>query len=136
MAFSFTFKHARSEIAAARRSLQSGYGMNWIGGHLLSVTSCSIDAWLTLKGYEPGASHSDRYLLFYEKASESLWSELNTLSSGWMTLEYRLLGDPDDVVEIMPIEEWKILAATYISDAEKYLSLIEADAGSKIPHVL
>ena len=131
MGFSFSFENARTEINRASRLLEGDDGLNLISSHLLSVQSYSIDAWLAAKGYDSYGSFNDSYILFMEIASEEVKQKVSEMTAGWSALEYRLLGDPDDVVEVMPLDEWKKLATTYINDALELIEMLEADATKK-----
>ncbi len=127
----FSFDDAKTLIKQARRILECGDGLNSIGNYLLSVESYSICAWLDAKGITETGSFSDSYLLFLDMSSNEISQKVSEITAGWSSLDFRLLGDPDGVIEALPIDKWKELATTYISDAQKLVSLLESDAASK-----
>ncbi|WP_157606740.1 hypothetical protein [Sedimenticola selenatireducens] len=127
MGFSFSFDDAREQVRIARCYLQNGSGMNWVGDRLLSARAYAIDAWLAAHGHPATGSFGDSYIVFIEKSSNELADRVSELSAGWALLDYQLLGDPEGMIDTLPLQEWKILAAEYLDLADQLIAYLRSD---------
>jgi len=88
---------AKSNLADARRLLDSGDAVNWVSGHLGSALHWTMAGWLLAHGHTAshGRGWSDTREAFLELGPDELRSQLIKLYAQTVSLEFQLMGDID-----------------------------------------
>ena len=119
---------AKSNLADARRLLDSGDAMNWVSGHLGSALNWAMEGWLLAHG--PCVSHgrgwSDTQEAFLKLGPDELRSQLITLYAQTVSLEFQLMGDID-TAPTLSISEWQIKARECLENTDRAIHRLLAD---------
>ena len=111
---------AKSNLANARRLLDSGDAVNWVSGHLGSALHWAMAGWLLANGHtvSHGRGWSDTREAFLELGPDELRSQLITLYAQTVSLEFQLMGDID-TAPTLSISEWQIKARECLENTDR-----------------
>ena len=99
---------AKSNLADARRLLDSGNAVNWVSGHLGSALHWAMAGWLLAHGHtvSHGSGWRDTREAFLILGPDELRSQLITLYAQTVSLEFQLMGDKD-TAPTLSSAEWR-----------------------------
>ena len=122
---------AKSNLADARRLLDSGNAVNWVSGHLGSALHWAMAGWLLAHGHaiSHGQGWSDTRQAFLKLGPDELRSQFIRLYAQTVSLEFQLMGDID-TAPTLSIAEWQIKARECLENTDKAIHRLLAD----IPH--
>ena len=111
---------ANSNLASARRLLDSGDAVNWVSGHLGSALHWAMEGWLLAQGHPVphGRGWSDTREAFLKLGPDELRSRLIKLHAQTVSLEFQLMGD-SDTAPTLSIAEWQIKARECLENTDK-----------------
>ena len=111
---------ANSNLANARRLLDSGDAVNWVSGQLGSALHWAIAGWLLAHGHcvSHGRGWSDTREAFLKLGPDELRTQLITLYAQTVSLEFQLMGD-SDTAPTLSIAEWQIKARECLENTDK-----------------
>ena len=111
---------AKSNLADARRLLDSGDAVNWVSGHLGSALHWTMAGWLLAHGHTAshGRGWSDIREAFLKLGPDELRSQLIKLYAQTVSLEFQLMGDID-TAPTLSISEWQIKARECLENTDR-----------------
>lgn len=136
MKISDCFNAANNDLDNARRYLESGQAVNWIGDKLCSALLWAMEGWLIAKGHQisHGRGWADTYETFLKNAPLGLRSQFKPLYAKARYLEFQLMGDID-TSPTLPMVEWQAKAHACLETTEtaihQLLSEIELNSASE-----
>ena len=111
---------AKSNLADARRLLDSGNAVNWVSGHLGSALHWAMAGWLLAHGHaiSHGSGWRDTREAFLILGPDELRSQLITLYAQTVSLEFQLMGDKD-TAPTLSSAEWQIKARECLENTDR-----------------
>ena len=118
----------KSNLADARRLLDSGNAVNWVSGHLGSALHWAMAGWLLAHGHaiSHGSGWRDTREAFLILGPDELRSQLITLYAQTVSLEFQLMGDKD-TAPTLSIAEWQIKARECLENTDRAIHRLLAD---------
>lgn len=119
---------AKSNLADARRLLDSGNAVNWVSGHLGSALHWAMAGWLLAHGHtvSHGSGWRDTREAFLILGPDELRSQLITLYAQTVSLEFQLMGDKD-TAPTLSSAEWQIKARECLENTDRAIHRLLAD---------
>ena len=119
---------AKSNLADARRLLDSGNAVNWVSGHLGSALHWAMEGWLLAHGHcvSYGRGWSDTQEAFLKLGPDELRSQLIRLYAQTVSLEFQLMGN-SDTAPTLSIAEWQIKARECLENTEQAIHTLLVD---------